>query len=203
MSEGNVLYTHCDPCGEETPHRILKGSLGPLDEKGFDGTVQCIVCKNTHHANIPVERPVKVKAVISQGSRSRTDNVEFGPFEVMKVGDEFYWKEHNLKITSIEKEGSRVDCSKADEADVIWAVEYDTVDVKVSIVKGANTASERATANPEEEFSVGSILEFGNQKVMIGKIKTGEGMVYREGRPIEARDIKRIYCRKVKEHHRR
>jgi uncharacterized Zn finger protein len=115
------------------------------------------------------------------------------------VGEEFFWEDHNLIGTSIEKDGRRVMKCRAKEISCLWLKVFDTVPVKVSIVKGANTKSEKVEAAPEEEFAVGDILEFGREKVVIDKIKTTRRMVYREGAPIEARDITRVYAKIIKE----
>ncbi|MGA1848276.1 MAG: HVO_0476 family zinc finger protein [Thermoplasmatota archaeon] len=199
MTEGTVIFALCESCGEETPHRILKGRTGPDPESGFDGTVQCISCKSIHNAYFPVEKPIEVQSVVSDQERSEKKRIEFGPNEEVRVGEEFYWEDHNLLVTSIESNGRRLEKCKASDIDCLWLKIFDTVPVKVSIVRGENTKSERLEAAPEEEFAVGDILEFGKDKVVIDKIKTDRNMVYREGSPVEARSIKRIYSKIVKE----
>jgi uncharacterized Zn finger protein len=199
MTEGTVIFALCENCGEETPHRILKGRIGPDPESGFDGTVQCISCKSIHNAYFPVEKPIEVQSVISEQEKSEKKRVEFGPNEEVRVGEEFYWEDHNLLVTSIESDGRRVDKCRAADIDCLWLKIFDTVHVKVSIVRGENTKSEKLEAAPEEEFAVGDILEFGRDKVVIDKIKTDRSMIYREGSPVEARSIKRIYSKIVKE----
>lgn len=199
MPEGTVIFTICESCGEETPHRVLRGKMGASPESGFDGTVQCVTCKTIHPAHFPVEKPVSILSIISAGGTSEKKRIDFGPLEEIKVGEEFFWEDHNLKITSIEKDGRRVVGSKANEVSCIWLKVFDTIHVKVSIVRGANTKSEKVEVAPEEELAVGDILEFGRDKVVIDKIKTTRRMVYREGNPVEARDIKRVYAKIIKE----
>lgn len=199
MKEGTVIFTFCEACEEETPHRVLRGRMGPSPESGFEGTVQCIECKTIHNAQFPLEKPIKVSSIISDGSESRRTSIDFGPLEEVRVGEEIYWEDHNLQITSIEGGGKRLMKAKAKEIGTIWLKIFDTVQVKVSIVRGENTKSEKLEAAPEEEFAVGDILEFGRNKVVIDKIKTLRSMVYREGSPVEARDIKRVYTKIVKE----
>lgn len=199
MPESAVIFTLCESCGEETPHRVLKGRMGASPESGFDGTVQCVTCKTIHRAYFPVEKPISVQSIISDRDSSERKRIEFGPIEKVHVGEEFFWEDHNLKVTSIEMDGRRVNKAKAKEIDCIWLKVFDTVPVKVSIVKGSNTKSERVEAAPEEEFAVGDILEFGRDKVVIDKIKTMRRMIYREGIPIQAREIKRVYAKIIKE----
>jgi uncharacterized Zn finger protein len=201
MTEGSVIYLFCEGCGEETPHRILKGKLGPTMESGFDGTVQCIPCGVIHPAHIEMEKPINVRSIISEKGRSTRTDIEFFPKEIIRIGDELMWEDHNFLVTSIEKGTRRVDKAEASEVDSIWLKLFDTVDIKVSIVEGANTKSERIEAAPEEEFAVGDLLEFGRMKVVITKIKKEKRMVYREGSPVQAREIKRVYTKRVRERH--
>lgn len=201
MTEGSVIYLYCEGCGEETPHRILKGKLGPTMESGFDGTVQCIPCSTVHPAHIEMEKPVDVRSIISEKARSTRTEIEFFPREIIRVKDEIMWEDHNLLVTAIEKGSRRVEKAEASEVDCIWLKLFDTVEIKVSVVEGSNTKSERMEAAPEEEFAVGDLLEFGRMKVVITKIKKDRRMVYREGSPVQAREIKRVYTKRVTERH--
>ncbi|MFO8050384.1 MAG: HVO_0476 family zinc finger protein [Thermoplasmatota archaeon] len=199
MIEGTVIFTFCEVCQEETPHRIIRGRMGTDPDSGFDGTVRCIECQTVHNAQLPVEKPIKVNCIISDGKDSRRTEIDFGQLEEVRTDEEIFWEDHNLKVTSIESGKKRVKRAKAKDIDTIWMKLFDSVPVKVSIVRGENTKSERISAAPEEEFAVGDILEFGRNKVMVDKIKTIRSMVYREGSPVEARNIKRVYTKLVKE----
>lgn len=194
-----MIYAHCEACEEETPHRILKGLMGQSLDQGFSGTAQCQTCKGIHHLEIPSEKPCMVPMVLSEGGESRKAEIEFGRDEGIITNDEVFFEDHNILITSIESKGKRVKRGLARDISMLWAVVFDTVKVKVAIVKGSTTASELVEAVPDKEFAVGDLLEFGRNKVIITKIKTAVKMVYREGRPVEARDIRRIYTRIVRD----
>ncbi len=199
MKQGSVIYAHCGLCEEETPHRILKGTMDQSLDEGFSGTVQCQTCKGVHHVEIPADKPCMVPMVLSEGENSRKVKIQFGREEGIITNDEVFFEDHNILITSIESGGKRVKRGLARDISMLWAVVFDTVKVKVAIVKGSTTASEVVEAAPDEEFAVGDLLEFGRKKVMITKIKTTRKMVYREGRPVEARDIRRLYTRIARE----
>ena len=197
MAEGSVIYMFCDLCEEETPHRILKGKLGTSMEAGFDGTVQCVPCRSIHKAHIDVEIPIGVISIISTGASSEKTSIEFFPREMIKVGEELIWDDHNLIVTSLESNGKRLKKAEASEVDCIWLKTFDSIDLKIAIVQGANTRSEKIDAAPEEEFAVGDLIELGKIKVVITKIRIMGKMIYSEGSPVEARKIVRVYTRKV------
>ena len=199
MKAGSVIYSHCESCEEETPHRILKGTRDQGLDKGFSGTVQCQTCKRVHHVEIPVDKPCMVPMVLSEGENSRKVEIQFGREEGIIVNDEIFFEDHNILITAIDSRGKRVKRGMARDITNLWAIVFDTVKVKVAIVKGSTTIPEVVEAVPEVEFAVGDLLEFGRKKVIITKIKTLTKMIYREGRPVEARDIRRIYTRIARE----
>jgi len=199
MEEVSAVVALCESCNEETPHRVIKGRFGTGKEPGFEGTVECTRCKGVHRVRLPLARPLEVPAIISDGDRSERTKMELHPMELVSVGDELQWDGHNLQVTSIESKGRRLARSNAALIDTLWLKRFDSLRVKVSIVRGQNTASEVVIAPPDEEFEVGDILELGKAKVMIDKIRTDEGTVYRTGLPVEARYIKRVYSKPVRE----
>ncbi|MGA1820967.1 MAG: HVO_0476 family zinc finger protein [Thermoplasmatota archaeon] len=199
MSEGSEIFFHCETCGSETPHRVLRGRIGVTSDEGFDGTAQCTECDTVHHVLIPVVKSVRVKMVVSDRDLSKKDEIELSTREEISVGDEFYHGDHNLKVTAIESAGKNVSRGLAGDVSMLYAKVFDVVHVKVAIVKGANTSSEQIEAAPDEEFAVGDILDFGRTKVIIEKIKLEGRTLYRQGMSAQAREIKRVYTKQIKE----
>ncbi len=199
MDEPGAIFAFCDTCKEETAHRVLRGRSKGEMGSGFEGTVQCMVCKDVRKVQVPEERPVKVRSIISDGKESKEVRIELFPKERITIGEEMLWEDHNLLVTSIETKGKRPMSSEAKELDCLWLKVYDTLKVKVSIVKGAVTKAETVDATPEEEFFVGDLLEFSGGKVIIEKIKVEEGTIYRDDVPVQARHIKRVFTKPVRE----
>lgn len=199
MDEAGVVYTYCDSCAEETPHRVIRGRMSPPPNTGFEGSVQCITCRSIHSTHIPLERPLSIQVIISDGNSSTRTRMEVPPDEVLTVDEELFHDGHNLLITSLESKGRRVMSSTSKDLDCIWFKTFDKVKVKVAIVKGAVTKSYTLDASPDEEFCVGDILDVGSSKVMIDKIKIERGTIYSSDRPIEARDIKRVFTKQVRD----
>ncbi|MCU0798522.1 MAG: hypothetical protein MUC62_02475 [Candidatus Thermoplasmatota archaeon] len=199
MDEAGVVYTYCDSCAEETPHKVIRGRMRPPPNTGFEGSVQCITCRSIHSTHIPLERPLSIQAIISDGQGSTRTRMEVPPDEVLSVEEELFHEGHNLFITSLESKGRRVLSSASKDIDCIWFKVFDKVKVKVAIVKGAITKSYTLEASPDEEFCVGDILEVGGGNVMIDKIKVERGTIYSSDRPVEARDIKRVFTKQIRD----
>ncbi len=161
--------------------------------------MQCITCRSIHSTHIPIERPLSVQAIISDGKASTRTRMEVPHDEILTVDEELFHDGHNLIITSLESKGRRVVSSASKDIDCIWFKVFDHVKVKVAIVKGAVTRSYTLDASPDEEFCVGDILEVGGSTVMIDKINIERGTIYSSDRPIEARDIKRVFTKLVRD----
>jgi uncharacterized Zn finger protein len=198
MSEGTVLVVYCESCDEETPHRVIRGELHAEAHSGFEGSVQCQRCSTVHHASIPSERPLTIPLVLSEGERSRNASLTISPLEEIGVGDEMVVGENNVVFTAVISGGKKVRRAKGKDVAVLHAKVFDTVTVRVSISRGPTTRSETMHVPPDEEFQVGDILEFGRMKVVADRI-LADSMVQREGIPVKARDIKRIYGKIVRE----
>lgn len=199
MTEGSDIFFHCDNCGQDTPHRVLRGKIGATSDEGFNGTAQCIECETVHRVQIPVVKSIRVKMIVSSMEQSRKDEIELSPREEIFVGSEFYHNDHNLQVTAIESKEKNVGRGLAGDISMLYAKIFDKVMIKVAIVKGANTSSEQIEAALDEEFAVGDILDFGSTKVIIDKIKLDGRTLYREGMSTQAREIKRVYTKQVKE----
>lgn len=198
MSEGAVIIVYCETCGEETPHRVIRGELLAEAGAGFEGSVQCHKCSTIHHASIPSERPVTIPIVLSEGDKSRNEKLTLSPLEEIGVGDEMMVGDNNVIFTAIISDGKKVRHAKSKDISLLHAKVFDTVTVKVSISRGPTTRSEALQTPPDEEFQVGDILEFGKTKVAVDRI-LADSMVQRGGIPVRARDIKRIYGKIVRE----
>jgi uncharacterized Zn finger protein len=125
--------------------------------------------------------------------------MDLPPEEVVTVDEELFHEGHNLLITSLESKGRRVVSSSVRDLDCIWFKVFDKVKVKVAIVKGAVTRSFSLEASPDEEFCVGDLLEVGGSRVMIDKIKVERGTIYSSDRAVEARDVKRVFTKLVRD----
>jgi len=198
MAEGSVLVVFCETCDGETSHRVIRGEVSPDPQAGFDGTVQCQQCGSVHHVQIASERPVEVPVIVSDGETSRKTRLTLGPLEELRCGEELFIDGNNTLVTSITVAGAKRDRAKGSDIERITVKVFDTVPVKVAIVRGSTTRSETIMAAPDEEFEVGDILEFGPMKVVVESM-LADRKVRREGDPVIARDIKRIYAKIMRE----
>jgi len=184
------VYFECPDCDDTTVHDVLKGKMG---KDSMDATIRCQDCGLIRTTNIRFPSQIEAAIVINSGSSATRSSIVLEDDDLLKVGDEFTMDAGNLvKITSLElPEGKRVKTARATEIVTIWAIEFDVIDVKVSINDGRRTHSKVIPSSPDEEFTVGSILSFDDMDCLIHSIKVTGKMIRRGS--AEARNITRIY----------
>lgn len=191
----------CSPSGE-TVHEILSD--------GGHATVRCLECGHVHKEQLPEERTVERKVVVSQEDESFADTAEVPADEHLAVGEEFLLETdeaiHTVRITSLELEEGRQETAMAGEVRTIWGRAVGNVAVNV-------TAHPKSGAHDETrglELYVPGDYEFtvGETDELAGEEFTVEGIYLREdaagyefdkldhgGDSALAKDIKRLYVR--------
>lgn len=185
----------CPECDEETMHQVLKGRLtkGKGSVIVLDATVKCTECERVHHIHIRQPKPVEVSVIISRDTVSEKSRVELPRGVMLSIKDEIEIQGTLVQITSMEKNGKRVNRAKCEDIDTLWTRLFDTIQVKVSVYKGRKTTPEILVAEPETEFSIGQTIEIKGRFAEIETIKVPQ-RILRKG-SAEARDIVRIYAR--------
>jgi len=184
------IYFECPDCDDITTHDVLKGRMG---KNSLDATIKCQDCSLIRTTTIQFPKDIEVKVVISDGAESVSTSMILEDDDLLKVGDEFHMDDGLLvKISAIElPQGKRVKIARATEIKAVWAISFDTIDVKVSINDDRKTYSKTVPSSPDDEFTVGTILSFDDMDCMVHSIKI-EGRMLRRG-SAEARNIIRIY----------
>ncbi|MCK4300406.1 MAG: hypothetical protein KAX80_12770, partial [Planctomycetes bacterium] len=139
----------------------------------------------------------RVKVVVSDGDRSRKIFVEIESDEVLMVGDELLVDGVPVQIRGIEVvTDKRVNSAKVTEIGTLWTVKFDKVVVKFSVNMGRRTKAGSQIAAPDEEFTVGEMVEVAGIEAVIHRIKTWDKVL--QYGSAEARDIRRIYGRAIR-----
>lgn len=197
MAAPSALVLKCDACGEEGPHRVLRGRLSGKDEIVFEGVVKCAGCGSVRHVSMRESKPIDIPLIVSWMEKSIRQSIEMGPDEVVMVGSEVPLADGRARVTAIESKGRRVPAAKASEIGAIWAKRSDRVWVSFSVNMGNRTVSRKVLAAPDEEFLVKDIVDIGRERVLVHHIRTMHRTI-REG-SATADEIVRIYGTIVRE----
>jgi len=180
----------CPGCGQETGHRVLK--------EGAEMLVECSGCGHVHRVRFPEPAEIRVKAIVSDGDRSRVCDVELDGNEKVAVGDHLAAlcgdEAAGVEVTAIESGGKRVRRAAAASIGTLWTRAIERVVVKASVHRGRTTEPLYISCMGEQEFTVGGITSAGKIRFRISHIKLRDGwVVRREGKSASARKITRIY----------
>lgn len=191
----------CSPAAE-TVHEVLS--------EGGHATVRCIDCSHVHKTELPEERTVERKVVVSQEEESFSDSVTVPATETLAVGEEFLLETEEailtVRITSLELDARRVEEAPAEDVRTIWGRVVGNVSVNVTAhpKSGAHdeTRSFSLQVPGDYEFVVGQTDDLGGEEFTVeGIIIRGDATGYEfdkldhDGDAAQAKDIKRLYAR--------
>ncbi len=196
MELPGALYIECPNCGEETLHRIIKGSIG--EKKGIvvDALVKCSKCGLRHPSVIRGERFTTIPVIVSELSSSQKNEIELSEQETIHLGGEYQLDRGLVKITAIDTKKGRVKSSLAKDVTTLWAKKFDRLKLNVSINKGSRTLTRTIWAVPDEEFFIGDVMRIKGLSFTIHRIKTHNKSL-KIGSAV-ARDIVRLYGKIVR-----
>src|SRR3989304_1020919 len=157
----SALVLKCEACGEEGPHRVLKGRLSGKGDVVFEGVVKCSACGSVRNVSMRESKPIEIPLIVSWMEKSVRQSIEMAPDEICAVGSELFLVDGSARVTSIESKGRRVPEAKASEIDAIWVKRSDKVWVSFSVNMGNRTVSRKVLAAPDEEFLVKDIVDVG------------------------------------------
>ena len=194
MPVPGAIYLECEPCEDITLHEVVHGKVSG---KKLELQLRCKECgTKTFQIQDEVEMST-VKVVISDREQSRKSSVEIESDEVLMIGDELLVEGVPVRIRGIELgTDKRVNSARVSDIGTLWTVMFDKVVVKFSINMGRRTKAGRQIAAPDEEFTVGEMVEVAGTEAVIHRIKTWDKVL--QYGSAEARDIRRIYGRAIR-----
>jgi len=191
----------CSP-GVETVHEVLS--------PGGQATVRCGECGHVHKEQLPEERTVERKVVVSQDEESFTATVDAPAAETLAVGEEFLLETDEaimtLRITSLELDGGRREEASAEDVRTIWTRAVGNVRVNVTAhpKSGAHdeTRSFSLQVPGDYEFVVGEADELGGEAFTVEGIHLRDDAagydfekLDHDGDAAVAKDVNRLYVR--------
>ena len=194
MPVPGALYLDCEACGDITLHEVVHGKVSG---KKIHLQVRCRECgTKSDHIREEVATS-KVPVVVSEREQSRRTTVEIESADVILLGDELLADGIPVQVRAIEiGTDKRVASAPVKEIKTLWTVRFDKVIVKFSINMGHRTKAASQVASPDEEFTVGEMVQLKGMTAVIHRIKTWDRTLQRGS--AEAQDIRRIYGKAVR-----
>ena len=186
----DVIYLECPDCDDITAHDVLKGKMG---KASLEGTMRCQECNRTFTTTVMLPKIMPTKVIVSNGRTSEPTTVDLESDDLIVLDDEFFLDDgRRVKVTGIDVvDGRKVKKAPATDVKTIWGVQFDVLNIKVSINDVQKTYAKYIEAEPDDEYTIGDTLHFENVDCLIHSIKIRDRMLRRG--TAEARDIVRIY----------
>jgi len=200
MAAPSALTLTCESCGELGPHRVLHGRVGGKDALTFQGTVKCPNCGLVRNVVHSEAKKLEVEVMVSWMNATEPLSVELPEGSEVLVGDHLEVGGGPVEVTAIEIEGRRVPSAAVGEILTLWAKRAEKVRVRVAISRGAKTTSRQIFAAPDEEFTVGEMIDIGKERFVVRRIQLN-GRMLTEGSST-AHKIVRLLCAYVRESYR-
>lgn len=180
----------CTVCRSESCE-ILKSK----GKRSKELLLRCNECGNVFREMVEVEKPLEIRAVVSEYESSHKSSVKLYPDEFLEFEDVLEIDGRPAQITSLEnKRGGRVMACPADEIDTIWATYIDIpARIGISVDYGGRILSKKVEVDRDFEFTIGDVVKLGNVLFKIRAMKTLERKM-RKGFA-KAFVIKRVYGR--------
>ncbi len=203
MSEQEDLEVECPVCRRATSHAIVHAQKG-VGREGTELTLRCLECSHVHKRAFVEEKLTDVQYVLSSEGTSVRGTTKLFMDEIVRTGEEIYLGDARSLVTAIETANGRSREAAGSDIRTIWAKSTTRKLVRVSVNRGSTTFSMKIEAQPEEEFSIGDIIETDRGNAVITKIKTEKRMINLGS--ADAADIIRVYAKMMREstgHHQR
>lgn len=192
MAKIEIVEASCPSCSpkEAVTHTVIKDKL-----------IKCEECGLIHRLPTIKEKKVQLKVIVSRQGISTPQMIEVNENDEYNEDDEFVVdagdEVNGVQVVSIElNTAGRTPRAKAKDIRALWVRTIDEVVAKIAMQSGAKTESVDYKVNGDYEFGVGDVMKLKEKEIVISSIKTRDGRhVEREGVPVKAKYVKRVYSR--------
>ncbi len=194
-----AAVVYCDTCGKETPHRILRlDRTGGGGRRALSGIARCRACRWTHPFVSAGPDRAEVEAIVSAGAVSEHRVLELPATEPLEVGSPLPGLRPEARIRKLDlREGGQAAEAPAREVRTVWAVETASELLRVAVLSGARSTTERVPRSAGLRLSVGSSLRLPSGPVTIVALRAHGHTWRRAGDTFPAEVVQVVYGRRT------
>jgi uncharacterized Zn finger protein len=191
-----MLY--CESCDRETMHRIVR--LDRSARAGADsvrGTARCRECRWTHRfvSARPARRSVEV--IVSSGGASERRVLELVASEPLRVGEPLAGGPEGSIVRRIDRSaGGSANEALVREVRTVWISEERPPSLRVAVMDGARSTTERVVVDPKARLEVGGSLRTRFGEVAIVGLRARQRTWRRLGDAFPAGEVTVVYARR-------
>ena len=146
---------------------------------------------------ISLKKPRPYRLIISEQDKSKKTSIDLSPSDELEVGDVLLSEVGQVEVTGIEVGDKRVDKSKLEDVDTIWASSTEIpARIGFSVDLHGEVDSYKLDLERDFEIAPGDVIKIENHIVRVHVIKTKERKL--TSGFAKAGVIKRVYSKPVR-----
>ncbi len=159
--------------------------------------LKCEDCGHVFRNIISLKKPRPYRLIISEQDKSYKTSIDLSPSDQLEVGDVLLSEVGQVEVTGIEVGDKRVDKSKLEDVDTIWASSVEIpARIGFSVDLHGEVDSYKLDLDRDFEIAPGDVVKIENHVVKVHVIKTQDRKL--TSGFAKAGVIKRVYSKPVK-----
>ncbi len=189
---------YCESCAGLTLHRIVRLERTGAASTTLRGVARCRVCRWTHPFVSARAPSGAVEAIVSHGETSERRRVELAPGLRVKVGEPLGGSVDAAVVRRIDLwRGGRADDAPAREVRTVWLVDRGPPTVRLAVIEGARSTTERVALDPRTVLTVGGSIRARGGPVTVVGLRARQRTWRRPGDAFPASEVRVVYGRRT------
>ena len=187
----------CPICGSDDIE--ILNSKQKTTKKKFteEYLLKCEECGHVYKNIISLKKPRPYRIIISEQDKSHKTTIDLSPSDELKTGDILLSEFGQVEVTSIEVGDKRVNKSKLEDVNTIWASSVEIpARIGFSVDLHGEVDSYKLDLERDFEIAPGDVVKIENHIVKVHVIKTQERKL--TSGFAKAGVIKRVYSKPVR-----
>ena len=187
----------CPICGSDDIEIINSKQKTTKKKLTEEYLLKCEDCGHVFKDIISLKKPRPYRLIISEQDKSKKTSIDLSPSDELEVGDVLLSEVGQVEVTGIEVGDKRVDKSKLEDVDTIWASSTEIpARIGFSVDLHGEVDSYKLDLERDFEIAPGDVIKIENHIVRVHVIKTKERKL--TSGFAKAGVIKRVYSKPVR-----
>ena len=187
----------CPICGSDEIEIINSKQKTTKKKLTEEYLLKCEDCGHVFRNTISLKKPRPYRLIISEQDKSHKTTIDLSPNDELELGDVLLSELGQVEVTGIEVGDKRVNKSKLEDVDTIWASSVEIpARIGFSVDLHGEVDSYKLDLERDFEIAPGDIIKIDSHIVKVHVIKTQERKL--TSGFAKAGVIKRVYSKPVK-----
>lgn len=187
----------CPICGSDDIEIINSKQKTTKKKLTEEYLLKCEDCGHVFRNVVSLKKPRPYRLIISEQDKSHKTTIDLSPSDELEIGDVLLSDVGQVEVTGIEVGDKRVNKSKLENVDTVWATSVEIpARIGFSVDLHGEVDSYKLDLERDFEIAPGDVVKIENHIVRVHVIKTQERKL--TSGFAKAGVIKRVYSKPVK-----